>query len=214
MEQLAVAFNLFFVGLAYGSSVCLFSCGAILSPLLLSRFGGADSRVSVMLFCGGRVFSYTAIALASAFFGSVASSFAKSGTSVQIAAGVITMSVALYSLYRTNFKKRCENSCHGGFFKGSLFAVGALSPAILCPPVLSLITVSVAADSLFGALVYGVSFGVGASLLTFLLYGAFLGEVAKELLKVFSAHRRLIENLAGAALLCVGGAIASGTISI
>ncbi len=64
MLELTSYISLFFIGLSYGATACMFSCMPFLTPLLFSGSNSTKEALGVILpFSFGRVFSYTILSI-------------------------------------------------------------------------------------------------------------------------------------------------------
>jgi len=198
--------SLFLIGLSYGSSACLFSCMPFLSPIIFGRSESIRASMGVLVpFSLGRIFSYSLIAMVSAYSSHLIKAFLDDTRMVEMVLGSFTILIALYIIRGQGEKKSC---CTASGYDAketlSYFMMGSMISFNLCMPVVTLITASAYASSPASALLYGLSFGTGAVAASFLLFGVVVSMIAKGVLGEFARHKRAIEIAAGVLLLIVG----------
>ena len=207
MESLTFV-SLFLMGLSYGSSACLFSCMPFLSPILLKHSGSIKASMGVMLpFSLGRIFSYSIIAIVASYSAIFIKELINDRMLVNIILGLVTITVGAL-IIKNSFSPSQSGCCtvagSGKQEKLSYFMMGSMISFNLCMPVISLITASAYATSLWSAWGLGISFGLGAVLASFLLFGVILSIVAKEVVTEFAKYKSKIEISAGGILIIVG----------
>lgn len=215
MNELLPLLSLFVVALSYGATACMLSCMPLVSPILLS--GGATRQASLQLLypiTAGRIAGYTLLALV-AFAGS---SLLRSLLGNPELMGYLLGSVTLILAFRLWNAQKHEGSCCATSpersTQGGLFLGGVLLSTSLCAPVLSMMALSAAAPSVWWAALYGLVFGIGATLVWFFFFSVVLTAVLKESLNHLHAYRRILEKGAPLLLAGVGIALFNGWIHL
>lgn len=216
MENLTLL-SLFLMGLSYGSSACLFSCMPFLSPILLNRSQSIKASMEVMIpFSLGRLFSYSIIAIVASYSAIFIKELIGERMVINALLGTVTILVGVMIIKGSMGIKKscCTTSPHTNANKTSYFLMGSMISFNLCMPVISLITASAYATNIWSAWGMGLSFGVGAVLASFLLFGVILSLVAKGVIEEFAKYKSKIEVSAGAILIVVGVATILGWVKL
>lgn len=217
MSEMFPLLSLFVVALSYGATACMLSCMPLVSPILLS--GGATREASLQLLTpitAGRIAGYTLLSLV-AFAGSaLIRSWLENEVLMGQVLGTVTLFLA-WQLWRA--QKQRESCCSASApvmrtGKGGLFLSGMFLSASFCAPVLSMMALSAAAPSLGWALLYGIVFGIGATLVWFFFFSVVLTAVLKESLSHLQNYRRILERGAPLLLGLVGIALFNGWIKL
>lgn len=209
--------SLFLIGLSYGATACMFTCMPFLSPLLLTNSSNIKESLGVMFpFSMGRIFTYTALALLASSSSLFVKALINNSTISQTILGGATIVVALFILKNSfsSSKSCCISSQKKPQTKTGYFFMGAGISLNPCIPVVTLITASAYATNSFEAISYGIIFGIGATLTSFLVFGVLFSQMAKGIIYEFSKYKKHIEILASFLLLCVGIATIQGYIQL
>ena len=199
--------SLLLIGLSYGATACMFSCMPFLSPLLLTERGKGGVLRAVSLFSAGRIVSYTTTALAAFLSAFALRSVLDDPLLAQSLLGGSTIWVGLLLFLRTFHLAKYCTALHGatanigdiGIF-GMGFAI-AMTP---CTPVLSLAAVAASARSAPEALLMGMTFGVGAVALSWVVFGFVFLSIAREAVAKLSQYQVAIQRIAAVLLVAVG----------
>lgn len=215
--EFATFASLFLLGLSYGSTACMFTCMPFLSPLMLTNSSSIRSSFAVLTpFSIGRIFSYTSIAIASFFSAVWIKGIINNHVISQTILGSTTIIIASLILYNS-FKGTtacCSTTSQKASTKFGYFMLGfgiSLNP---CIPVMSLISVSINASSLYQSIAFGMVFGIGAVSASFLIFGIILSKMAKGVVEEFARFKNIIEKAAGVMLLGVGIATLNGWLQL
>lgn len=209
--------SLFIVALSYGATACMLSCMPLLSPILLANSATRQKSLNILLpVTAGRISGYTLLS-AVAFIGS---SLVQSLIQDKILMGYLLGALTLILAFRLWMSVRSSASCcttssqPKSQGKITLFATGVLLSMSLCAPVVTMMTLSAATSSLGLALLYGLVFGLGATLLWFFFFSVVMTSILKESLVHLHRYRRTLEHLAPAVLAGVGIALFNGWIHV
>lgn len=211
--EIVAFFSLFLVGLSYGASACLLSCMPFLSPIILVNSSKAEAMRVMIPFSFGRITTYMMISLAAFLSAAMVQHLLDDEIALERIFGVFVVGISFLMLYRAFETKRCCSTNVAKPTKGlGFFGLGVLISFNPCLPVLSLVSVSSMADSPLYAILFGICFGVGATLVQFLLFGFFLSHVASGIKRELAAHRQKIEIFAAAILMLTGFFVFGGYI--
>ncbi|NOQ32126.1 MAG: hypothetical protein GQ570_13500 [Helicobacteraceae bacterium] len=214
--EFASVVSLFLLGLSYGSTACMFTCMPFLSPLILTNSNTIAQSMRVLIpFSVGRVVAYTSIAIASFYSAVWIKSIINNEQISQTLLGTVTIAIGSYIIFKSYRSSSCSSvntqnssSVVGYFLIG--FAI-SLNP---CVPVMTLVSLSLNATSVFNSATFGLTFGLGAVSASFLIFGVILSKMAKGVAEEFSKYKTVIEKLAGAMLIVVGISTLNGWISL
>lgn len=198
----------------------MFSCMPFLTPILVKNSDNIQESLKVMLpFSIGRIFTYTLIAILAFLSSALVKEFLQNNQLLSFILGSITIVLGSYMLFNSvkNNKscglhkpiKKQKNYSTLGYF-----GLGATISINLCTPVVSLIAFSSSSSTIYSAIGFGISFGVGAILFTLLFYGFFFSTLIKGLLEQFSKYKKHLEISAALFLIVVGILITSGNLSL
>lgn len=212
--------SIFLIGLSFGATACMFSCMPFLTPVLIKNSDNIKQSLGVMIpFSLGRIFTYTLIAVISFLSAALIKTLLQNNTVLNTILGTVTVllgCVMFYNSYKNN--KTCgvhkPIAKQQSFSRFGFFAMGATISINLCTPVVSLIALSSSSASIYSAIAFGISFGVGAVLFTLLFYGFFFSTLIKGLLEQFSRYKKHLEFSASLFLIFVGILIFSGILSL
>lgn len=216
MESMSLV-TLFIVALSYGATACMLSCMPLISPILLSNSATRQASLRLLLpITAGRITGYTLLSVI-AFVGStLIQSLIKDKVLMGYLLGSLTLFLALRLWNRLRTASACCSTSAQPRSQGkiALFATGVLLSMSLCAPVATMMALSAATSSLGWAILYGLIFGLGATLLWFFFFSIVMTAVLKESLHHLTAYRRALETMAPFALAGVGIAIFNGWIHI
>ena len=217
MMDVLPLFSLFLVALSYGATACMLSCMPILSPILLANNATRQESLRVLLpITAGRISGYTLLGVI-AFTGSVLiQSLLKDKVLMGYILGSVTLLLALKQLVSIRRKHTCctQTTQPSKSTNATLFMTGLFLSMSICPPVATMMTLSATAPSMGWAVLYGLFFGLGATLLWFFFFSVVLTTALKESLNHLSRYRRTIEIIAPLLLACVGILIFNGWIRL
>jgi hypothetical protein len=194
----------------------MLTCMPLLSPILLANSATREQSLRVLLpITLGRISGYIILSLI-AYLGA---SMIKSIISDTAFMGYLLGSITLILAGRLWFSIKASSSCctassHSLQGHIPLFITGALLSMSLCAPVITMMTLSAAADSLPWAIAYGLTFGIGATLLWFLFFSIVLTRILKESLSHLSRYRNALQHTAPLLLAGIGIAIFTGWIHL
>lgn len=218
MIDILPLFSLFIVALSYGATACMFSCMPLLSPILLANDATRAQSLRILLpVTAGRITGYTLLSLV-AFAGSVLLQKILNDKELM---GYLLGSMTLFLAFRLWMTLRqnaacCSNESRQNGNEGfvSLFFTGVLLSLSLCAPVATMMTLSASASSFGIALVYGIVFGIGATLLWLFFFSVAMTHILKESLVHLHAYRERIQQAAPLVLALIGIAIFNGWIHL
>ncbi|MDO9208547.1 MAG: sulfite exporter TauE/SafE family protein [Sulfuricurvum sp.] len=216
MEALPL-FSLFLVALSYGATACMLSCMPILSPILLANNATRQESLRVLIpITAGRISGYTLLAVIAFTGAAFVQSLLKDKVLMGYILGSMTLILALKQLLAIRTKHACcaQTTPPSKSTNITLFATGLFLSMSICAPVATMMTLSATAPSLGWAVLYGLSFGLGATLLWFFFFSVVLTTALKESLNHLSHYRRVIEIMAPILLACVGILIFNGWIRL
>lgn len=215
MEPLAL-FSLFIVALSYGATACMFSCMPIVSPILLANGATREASLRALLpLTLGRISGYVSLALV-AYAGSF---FIKSLIRDTELMGYLLGSITLFMAFRLWMEARRSATCCASAPATptnalSLYLSGALLSMSICAPVVTMMTLSAASSTWYGALAYGLVFALGASILWFLFFSVVLTKILQESLIHLGTYRTFLRHAAPVFLALVGIAIFKGWLHL
>ena len=208
--------SLFLIALTYGATACMLSCMPLVSPILLANSATRQQSLKVLLpITAGRISGYMALSLV-AYLGAAA---LKTLIADKALMGQLLGTLTLILAARLWYSLKTSPSCCASSYRTpegtlSLFATGILLSMSLCAPVATMMTLSATTSSLPLALLYGLVFGLGATLLWFLFFSVILTAILKESLVHLSRYRSLLQHSAPVLLGGVGIAIFNGWIHL
>jgi cytochrome c biogenesis protein CcdA len=217
MEQITLL-SLFLIGLSYGSTACMFTCMPFLSPLLLTNSNNIKESFSVMIpFSIGRITTYTMMALVASSSAVFIKNIINNPIISQIILGTATIIVSLFILKGAiKGSNSCctSNSKQNPKNKIGYFIMGAGISLNPCVPVMTLITASAYTTSSFEAISFGLVFGLGAVVASFLVFGVIFSQMARGIVMEFTKYKKHIEVFASILLFCVGVFTLMGYINL
>lgn len=167
--------GLFLLGLVYGATVCSFTCLPYLGPYLLGTGNGfQDGVFSSLIFMLGKVLCYAVLGGVAAFFGRVISN---SGNAIIMGTVMIVAGIALPFLGRGGCRKRCQVVGK----RLSLFALGAATSLIPCPPVSAMLILAANQRSISAGVLFGIVYGTGLLVSPLLIAGGGTALIAQHL---------------------------------
>lgn len=112
--------------------------------------------------------------------------------------------LAILMLYYTLYKNdSCKSSCNTSL-KYGYFGVGFFSSFSFCLPVGTLIATSSLSSSLFYSFMYGLSFGLGVVIVSFLFFYFFIFQITSNILLELKSHKKHIEIFSALLLMVIG----------
>lgn len=167
----------------------------------------------------GRVFAYTMIALIASGSSVLVRNIINDNLLFNTLLGSATVLMGSYMLYGSlKHRKSCgihhPETSNTTPSKLGFFAIGAGISVNLCPPVLTLITLSSNTTDLYSAMGLGLSFGLGAVLFTLFFYGFFLSHLIRGILEQFASYKKAVEVTASIFLILVGVLIINGKMTL
>jgi sulfite exporter TauE/SafE len=212
------------MGLAFGAGPCNITCLPYLGPVLLTTEGGMRrSWRTVVPFFAGRITGYTLLAAVAGAAGEVLLSEALLGSRGRAALGALTVVLGAYLVWRSRRSKQgCGNPSMSkpsapeqqrGLPLG-LFGMGmgmALNP---CMPLSAVLVAAAATTKATSGAVLGLTFGVGAVLIPFLLFGTLVAYLGIQIRLHLQRWKTVLESGAGAVLMLLGTATALGWVRL
>lgn len=168
--------SIFFLGIAYGTTVCSLSCLPILAPCVLSTGRGFRDGLSLSFsFMQGKVLAYSFMGGLAALFGS---SFLNASSAQQILGLVlIIMGIMLPFMNR----RKCSSTCEQPNRKLPFFTLGLSTSLVPCPPLIAILTTAAARGDVVSGSLYGALFGIGLTISPLLLAGGGAAAIAKTI---------------------------------
>lgn len=210
----ALLLTLFVGALAFGASGCLIGCMPLLSPILTSdATQNKNIKPWLVALAAGRIVGYSTIAaLSFVGLGYIKNLLASSEyISKFFGAFVILVSVILFVQIFYPFIHRC--GLRGRSFL-TPFGVGLGLSFSFCPAVLQLISLSGASSTIVFALLCGVIFGLGVSLVPTLFYGFALYPLIRNGVLELVKFKKWIEITSSLLLAVVGVLIFFGFLKV
>jgi len=169
-------FSLFLLGLAYGATVCSFSCLPYFGPYLIgSGTGFKDGVVSSCAFGFGKLFMYSAL-------GGVAALLGRTLTVThthKVIMGAILIAVAVAMPFVT--KGGCLKRSQVIGKRLSMFVLGVVSSLIPCPPLTAVFLLATQRGSVMSGVMYGFFYGAGLATSPMLLAGGSFGLISHKI---------------------------------
>lgn len=217
MTEMLSLLSLFVVALSYGATACMLSCMPVLSPILLANSATRQQSLNVLFpITAGRITGYTLLSVATFIGSAIVQSLIKDKILMGNLLGTLTLLLALRLWMSVRSSASCCNTSTQPKSQGkvTLFSTGVLLSMSLCAPVVTMMTLSAAASSLGWAVLYGLVFGLGATLLWFFFFSVVMTSILKEILFHLRSYSRTLEYLAPAVLAGVGVALFNGWIHV
>jgi cytochrome c biogenesis protein CcdA len=203
-------FSIFIIGLAYGTTACMFSCMPFLSPILVNNSHNTKQALGVILpFSVGRIVSYIVIAILAYLSSNFVKEILNDNQIFTISLGILTIIMGFVLFYRS---VKQNNSCkqnsslikNSKLTKASFFLIGAMIAINPCAPIMALLTISANSSSIVNAIGLGVFFGLGAVCFSIVFYAFIVSRVIKGLMFQFSVYKVWVERFAALLLVIVG----------
>ncbi|MFT7004149.1 MAG: sulfite exporter TauE/SafE [Sulfurimonas sp.] len=211
-------FSIFIIGLAYGTTACMFSCMPFLSPLLVSNSNTTKQALGIILpFSLGRIFSYTLMAVIAYLSSAWVKQMLNNNQIFNIILGLSTISMGIYLFYKS-FKSTTSCGHTIPLIKSSklnkfgFFTIGASMSINPCAPIMTLLAVAVNSNSIYNSIGLGLFFGVGVVMFSIIFYGFILSKVIKGILAQFSSYKLSVERMAALLLVIVGILVLNGVL--
>ncbi len=179
-------FSLFLLGIAYGTTVCSFSCLPYFGPYLIgSGTGFKDGVLSTCAFGTGKLFMYSSLGGAAALFGRA---LTITPTHKMIMGFVlIIVAITMPFVTRGGCLKRSQRASK----RFSMFVLGVVSSLIPCPPLAAVFVLAAQQGEVVMGLLYGFFYGLGLLVSPMLLAGggfALISQKIKQEAKGFAPY--------------------------
>lgn len=213
MEAMTL-FSLFIVALSYGATSCMFSCMPLISPIMLATETTRKQSLKILLpISAGRISGYILLSM-SAYAGAIyIKQIISDKALMNEIMGVVILFLAFRLWYAQN-KSCCNTASPSPQNAMALYISGTLLSFSICAPVLSLMAVSATAVSPIWAFLYGMAFGIGATLLWLFFFSVLLTSVLKESLVHLNHHKQSIQKIATLFLAFIGVSVFYGWIRL
>lgn len=207
-------FSLFIVALSYGATSCMFSCMPLISPIMLATETTRKQSLKILLpISAGRISGYVLLSM-SAYAGAIyIKEIISDKTLMNEIMGIVILFLA-FRLWYAQKQSCCSTAPQVPQNRLALYLSGTLLSFSICAPVLSLMAVSATAISPLWAFMYGIAFGIGATLLWLLFFSVVLTSVLKESLIHLNQYKETIQKAATLFLSLIGISVFYGWISL
>lgn len=179
-------FSLFLLGMAYGATVCSFTCLPYFGPYLIgSGSGFKDGVVSSCAFAAGKLCMYSALGGAAAMLGRVLTV----SPTHKVIMGLLLIAVAVSMPFVT--KDGCLKRSQVAGKRFSMFVLGIVSSVIPCPPLAAVFVLAAQQGEVRSGVMYGFSYGLGLVVSPMLLAGggfALISHKIKQEAKGFAPY--------------------------
>ncbi|MCP4339769.1 MAG: sulfite exporter TauE/SafE family protein [Desulfobulbaceae bacterium] len=183
-------FSLFVLGLAYGATVCSFSCLPYFGPYLIgSGTGFKDGVVSSCAFGAGKLSMYSALGGAAALFGRALTVTHNH----KVIMGLILIAVAFSMPFVA--KDGCLKRSQVLGKRFSMFVLGVVSSFMPCPPLAAVFVLATQQETVLGGVMYGFCYGLGLVISPMLLAGggfALISHKIRQEVKEFVPYMQKI----------------------
>ncbi|MDD3769879.1 MAG: sulfite exporter TauE/SafE family protein [Sulfuricurvum sp.] len=214
--DIALLFSLFILALSYGATACMFTCMPLLSPILLANSTTRQQSLKVLLPISlGRISGYIVLALIAYTSAYALKAYISDKTLMGYLLGTITIILSIRLWFSLRASVSCchtTKSTPANAF--ALFFTGVLLSMSICAPVVTMMTLSATSSSFLWAFTYGLTFGLGATLLWFFFYSVVMTAILKDVLKHLSEYRKVLQHTAPLVLAGVGIAIFNGWLHL
>jgi thiol:disulfide interchange protein DsbD len=200
-----VFFAIFFMGLQLGATACAVSCMPIMTPILLGSAKNKKDGMDILIqYFSGKILAYVVISSIAFFGANIVKKYLKDDLLLtKFGAGIIII-VGLYLLYNAIFYNRtCGSKCTTSS-KIGFFGIGFFSSFSFCLPIASLITTSALSSSFLVSLIYGVIFGLGVTVVPFLVFYFLIFKITSTITMELSKFKKEIEIFASLLLILAG----------
>jgi thiol:disulfide interchange protein DsbD len=192
---------LFLLGLVYGATVCSFTCLPYLGPFLLGTGNGfQDGIASSLIFMLGKLVCYAVMGGIAAFLGRIVT---HDGTAIIMGTALIAVGVALPFLGGGECSKRCQIVGK----RLSLFALGASTSLIPCPPVSAMLLLAAHQRSIGAGVLYGMIYGTGLLVSPLVIAGGGMALIAKHLRIEIRKIMPYLQGLSAVLIVVMGAGI-------
>jgi len=203
--------NIFILGLAFGSTACIASCGPlILSYNLGTQKNVAASIMSYILFSSARIIAYILLSICIYFLGNIIIKEAQPVffRYIYLVGGFFIILVGLLFIFGKNEKiPLCSFLQKKLFSKDriNLFVFGGIMGLLPCAPLLALFSyVGLISKSWLGCLILTFLFGLGTFFSPLFLLVILGGLLPDHLLKMKPVFESALRCVAGIILLIIG----------
>lgn len=166
-------FSLFLLGLAYGATVCSFSCLPYFGPYLIgSGTGFKDGVLSSCAFGAGKLCMYSAL-------GGVAALLGRNMTVThthKVLMGLILIAVAVTMPFVA--KDGCLKRSQVVGKRFAMFVLGVVSSFMPCPPLAAVFVLASQQEAVLSGVMLGFCYGMGLVISPMLLAGGGLGLIS------------------------------------
>lgn len=179
-------FSLFLLGMAYGATVCSFTCLPYFGPYLIgSGTGFKDGVISSCAFALGKLCMYSALGGAAAVLGRALTV----SPTHKVIMGLVLIAVAVTMPFVT--KGGCLKRSQVTGKRFSMFVLGVVSSLMPCPPLAAVFVLSAQHGEVLGGVMYGFFYGLGLVVSPMLLAGggfALISHKIKQEAKEFAPY--------------------------
>lgn len=179
-------FSLFLLGMAYGATVCSFTCLPYFGPYLIgSGTGFKDGVISSCSFALGKLCMYSALGGAAAVLGRALTV----SPTHKVIMGLVLIAVAVTMPFVT--KDGCLKRSQVTGKRFSMFVLGVVSSLMPCPPLAAVFVLSAQHGEVLGGVMYGFFYGLGLVVSPMLLAGggfALISHKIKQEAKEFAPY--------------------------
>lgn len=198
---------LFTLGLAYGLTVCSFTCLPYLAPYLMGTGTGLRSGISNSLcFMSGKLLAYATLGGLAAFIGHSV----ELGANSSMVMGLLIIGAGI-SMPFVN-RNRCTKKCQGAAKSISMLALGAGSSLAPCPPLAAIFFLSAQRGAVVEGVFYGLIYGLGLVLSPLIIAGGGLALISASIRRQLGARMKYIEGLSMLIMISMGLKILFGPL--
>jgi sulfite exporter TauE/SafE len=195
------------MGLAFGMGPCLLACFPYLGPVFLGLPGSVRSSWRILLPLSlGRLCAYAVYGAMAGKIGGWAGDLLGE-ESIRAVTGLAAVAVGGAMLLRRPFRHRCPAFRRGfadGILPGGLFLLGAAMTMTPCAPLSAVMVAAAASGSPAWGGTLGLCFGLGATLIPALVFGAGFAHLGMRLRERLGAWRPPMEAASALLLIACG----------
>ena len=170
------AVSLILLGMAYGATVCSFTCMPYLAPYLMGTGKGfRDGLASTLTFVLGKICTYGALGGIAALVGQAITLDHSHNKIMGITLLCVAISLPLVA------RRGCQTRCQVVGKRGSLFVLGIASSLVPCPPLAAIFVLAANKGSLLIGTAYGLLYGIGLMLSPMLIAGGGLAMISGKI---------------------------------
>lgn len=191
--------GLFILGLTYGLTVCSLTCLPYLAPYLMGTGTGFKNGIANSLwFMFGKLMVYATLGGIAAYIGR-SLDLAQSSSGVM---GFILIGAGI-SMPLIN-RNKCQKKCQAAAKNISMFAMGAGSSLIPCPPLAAIFMLAAQHGSIALGIAYGLIYGLGLVISPLIIAGGGLAFVSASMREQLGSRMHYIEGLAMVIMVSMG----------